>query len=158
MGGGGGWIGPYSHPSCIHWPRCIKCAFERKSEQSYSNWVLTNHNRALRICVWFFWLALKRKFYATGPLYRNWGFEPGTSYSGVQDHSQSTTRTEFTSGKARLGCYQSLHHVSFFETPCKPNVWLIPHFCIPSSHHELISLQPTRNQYTPLCWDETSRR
>ena len=53
--------------SC-HWPRCIKFAFERKSEKSNANWVLTNQNRALRICVWFFWLAFKRKFYATGPL------------------------------------------------------------------------------------------
>ena len=47
-------------------PRCIKLAFERKSEKSNANWFLTKQNRALRICVWFFWFAFKRKFYATG--------------------------------------------------------------------------------------------
>ena len=30
--------------------------------------ILTNQNRALRTCVWFFWFAFKRKFYATGPI------------------------------------------------------------------------------------------
>ena len=49
----------------VKWPRCIKFAFERKSEKSNANWFLTNQNRALRTCVWFFWLAFKRKFYAT---------------------------------------------------------------------------------------------
>ena len=29
--------------------------------------MLTNQNHALRTCVWFFWFAFKRKFYATGP-------------------------------------------------------------------------------------------
>ena len=48
-------------------PRCIKLAFERKSEKSNGNWFLTNQNRALSICVCFFWFAFKRKFYATGP-------------------------------------------------------------------------------------------
>ena len=50
------------------WPCWIKFAFERKSEKSNANWVLTNQNRALRICVWFYWLAFKRKCYATGPI------------------------------------------------------------------------------------------
>ena len=49
-------------------PRCIKFAFERKSEKSNANWFLTNQNRALRTCVWFFRFAFKRKFYATGPI------------------------------------------------------------------------------------------
>ena len=49
------------------WPCCIKFVFERKSEKSNATWLLTNQNRALRICVWFFWSAFKRKFYATGP-------------------------------------------------------------------------------------------
>ena len=45
-----------------HRPRSIKFAFERKSDKSNANWVLTNHYRALGTCVWFFWLAFKRKF------------------------------------------------------------------------------------------------
>ena len=32
-----------------HRPRCIKLAFERKSDKSNANWFLTNQNRALRI-------------------------------------------------------------------------------------------------------------
>ena len=51
---------------CNNWPRCMKFVFERKSEKSNANWVLTNQNRAIRACVWFFWLAFKCKFYATG--------------------------------------------------------------------------------------------
>ena len=47
--------------------RCIKLAFDQKSQNSNANWFLTNQNRALRICVWFFWFAFKHKFYATGP-------------------------------------------------------------------------------------------
>ena len=50
----------------LYSPRCIKFAFERKSEKSNATWVLTNQNRALRTCVWFFWLAFKRNFYPTG--------------------------------------------------------------------------------------------
>ena len=54
----------YSTP----WPRCIKFAFEHKSEKFNTNLFLTNQNRALRTSVWFFRFAFKRKFYATGPL------------------------------------------------------------------------------------------
>ena len=50
------------------WPRCIKLAFDRKSDKSNATWILTNQNRVLRTCVWFFWFAIKRKFYATGPM------------------------------------------------------------------------------------------
>ena len=55
-------------PTCMMWPCCIKFVFERKSEKSNANWFLTNQNPALRTCVWFFWFAFKRKFYATGPV------------------------------------------------------------------------------------------
>ena len=59
------------------WPRCIKFAFDRKSEKSNANRVLTNQNHALRACVWFFWFAIKRKFlYATGPMMLR-SFTPG---------------------------------------------------------------------------------
>ena len=49
----------FSMLGMLLWPRCIKFAFERKSQKSNANWVLTNQNRALRICVWFVWLAFR---------------------------------------------------------------------------------------------------
>ena len=53
------------HRSIYKWYTMV--SIERKSEKSNTTWFLTNQNRALWICVWFFWFAIKHKFYATGP-------------------------------------------------------------------------------------------
>ena len=45
-----------------HWPRCIKFAFERKSEKSNTNWLLT---KGLRL---IFLICVQTQIYATGPL------------------------------------------------------------------------------------------
>ena len=66
-------------------PCCIKSAFERKSEISNANWFFTNQNRTLRTCVWFFWFAFKRKFYATGPWSLR-GFSHKSNVRNLNDH------------------------------------------------------------------------
>ena len=48
--------------------RCIKFAFERKSEKSNANWILTNQNCALRTCVWFFLICVQTQILCNGAM------------------------------------------------------------------------------------------